>query len=323
MTPIPITILTGFLGSGKTTLLNHIIRNSRGRNIAIVENEFGSVGIDSDLIEKTDQEIVEINDGCICCVVRKDFFSAIERLLDSNKKLDHIIIEASGLSDPIPVAQSFLMQDMDGRVVLDSIICLVDAPMFFNRQTQDLKILTDQLEFADFIVLNKMDQVEKSSLNQITDMIRRVNIYAPIISTTHGEIDMRYIFNTERFSVTSELSDALASRWESHVHDSTITQFVYTSSKRFDPYALKDFVDGLSQDVFRIKWFVAIEGHGTFILQKAGARMTLDKASEEHSIEPQNQVVFIGRWMDEGKMRALLDACTTEPSALFYKPPHA
>jgi G3E family GTPase len=212
MAPIPITILTGFLGSGKTTLLNHIIRNSRGRNIAIVENEFGSVGIDSDLIEKTDQEIVEINDGCICCVVRKDFFSAIERLLDSNKKLDHIIIEASGLSDPIPVAQSFLMQDMDGRVVLDSIICLVDAPMFFNRQTQDLKILTDQLEFADFIVLNKMDQVEKSSLNQITDMIRRVNIYAPIISTTHGEIDMRYIFNTERFSVTSELSDALASR---------------------------------------------------------------------------------------------------------------
>jgi G3E family GTPase len=109
---IPITILTGFLGSGKTTLLNHIIRNANGRKIDVVENEFGSTGIDADLIEKSTEEIVEISNGCICCTVRQDFMEAIERLLVSGREIDHIIIEASSMSELLPIAQSFLMNDM-------------------------------------------------------------------------------------------------------------------------------------------------------------------------------------------------------------------
>jgi G3E family GTPase len=155
MKKIPITILTGFLGSGKTTLLNHIIRNAGGRKIAVVENEFGSTGIDAELIEKSTEEIIEISDGCICCTVRKDFMEAIERLLASGRAIDHIIIECSGMSDPLPIAQSFLMNDMAGRVTLDSIICLVDAENITGNLTKNTKTALEQIEFADYIIITK------------------------------------------------------------------------------------------------------------------------------------------------------------------------
>ena len=155
MKKIPITILTGFLGSGKTTLLNHIIRSANVRKIAVVENEFGSTSIDAELIEKSTEEIVEISDGCICCTVRKDFMTAIEKLLASGRPIDHIIIECSGMSEPLPIAQSFLMNDMDGRVKLDSIICLIDAENIANNIANHTSTALDQIEFADFCIITK------------------------------------------------------------------------------------------------------------------------------------------------------------------------
>ena len=152
---IPVWLFIGEMGSGKTTLLNHIIQNANGRKIAVVENEFGSTGIDAELIEKSTEEIVEISDGCICCTVRKDFMEAIERLLSSGRLIDHIIIECSGMSEPLPIAQSFLMNDMSGRVKLDSIICLVDAENITKNLTQNTQTALEQIEFADYIIITK------------------------------------------------------------------------------------------------------------------------------------------------------------------------
>ncbi len=162
------------------------------------------------------------------------------------------------------------MQDLDGRVVLDSIICLVDATSFSTRLIEDVKILAEQLEFADFVMVNKMDLVGPEVFQKITEIIRRVNAFATIVPVTHGEVDMRYVFDTHRFSLTPEMQTEFKEYDEvGHTHDSDITQFVYESSKKFQPDALKEFIDTLDNDVFRIKGFVQIEGHGSFLLQRA------------------------------------------------------
>lgn len=188
---IPITILTGFLGSGKTTLLNHILKGNHGLKIAVVENEFGETAIDGALI-KTDstEEIIEVSNGCMCCVVRKDWMDAIENLLNSGKQIDAIIIEASGASEPLPIAQSFLMNDMNGRVQLDSIICLIDSLNYEQIFSENVDIALQQLEYADFVILNKMDLVDAEKKDFLITAIRRVNAYAGIIEAKNANVDL-------------------------------------------------------------------------------------------------------------------------------------
>lgn len=269
--PIPITILTGFLGSGKTTLLNHILRTFPDKKIAIVENEFGSEGIDGGLVERSSEEIVEISSGCICCTVRKDFLDAVERLLSSGREIDWIIIEASGMSEPLPIAQSFLMQDMGKRVKLDSIVCLVDADSLTEKLMQDIRAVVEQLEFADMVVINKTDLVERKFVDQIREVVRRVNYHGAIIEASHGQVDRRYLFDTSRFELTDDIEAGMHEHdAHGHSHESSITSFCYKTDREFDARELTRFFEDLDQDVFRAKGFFRIAEHtGWFVLQKA------------------------------------------------------
>lgn len=315
---IPITIITWFLGSGKTTLLNHILTGNHWLKIAVVENEFGETSIDSDLIEQSTEELIEVSNGCMCCVVRKDWMDVIEKLLDSGKKIDAIVIEASGASEPLPIAQSFLMNDMGGRVKLDSIICLVDALNYESLLTNHTDIALDQLEFADFIVLNKCDLVSADKKTFLHTLIRRVNALAPIMEASYGKVDLALLLSTWRFSVTVGMEE----EWqEEHVHGhEDIEVFTYKTQSTFKARELDEFFKDLTTDCYRVKWFIEFtERPGEWwLIQKAWARMTMDPWTK--SIPSDKRMVFIGKDMNEELIRKLLDECTEGGrSVLFAK----
>jgi G3E family GTPase len=204
MTKIPVTILTGFLGSGKTTLLNRILREQHGKKIAVIENEFGEIGIDQHLIHRAKEEIVEMNNGCICCTVRGDLIRILSKLIERREKIDHILIETTGLADPAPVAQTFLTDTlMKESVFLDSIVTLVDV-FHIKSHEHDLEVLK-QVAFADRIILNKMDLVTESQLKDLEGWIRSVNQSAKIRRALQSDVPLDFVFEVGGFALDKAL----------------------------------------------------------------------------------------------------------------------
>jgi G3E family GTPase len=315
---IPITIITGFLGSGKTTLINHILTRDHGLRIAIVENEFGETSIDSDLLERSTEEIIEVSNGCMCCKVRKDWMDAIERFLDSGKKIDAIIIEASGASEPLPIAQSFLMNDMWWRVRLDSIICLVDSVNYEQTLQHHTDIALDQLEFADFILLTKCDLITREKEKFLELLIRRVNLHAPIVRSEHGKVDLALLLSTGRFAIQPGMEDAWREEHE-HGHED-LQVFAYTPTSKFKARELDLFFQDLTTDAYRVKGFIEFVERPWewWLIQKAWARFTMEPWTRGDP--PGSRLVFIGKGMDEWLIRRLLDECTElGRSVLFMK----
>ena len=202
---VPVTILTGFLGSGKTTLLNRILSEEHGKRIAVIENEFGEVGIDQALVIDADEEIFEMSNGCICCTVRGDLIRVLGNLMKRREKFDYVLVETTGLADPGPVAQTFFMDDeIAEEFSLDGIVTLVDAA-HIEQQLGRSDESTEQVAFADILVLNKTDLVSDEALDNVESRLREMNRMARVVRTQRGNVPVDTVLNLGAFNLDSAL----------------------------------------------------------------------------------------------------------------------
>ncbi|MGD2117532.1 MAG: GTP-binding protein [Chromatiales bacterium] len=201
---IPVTVLTGFLGSGKTTLLNRILTEQHGKRIAVIENEYGEIGIDHELVVNSDEEVFEMNNGCICCTVRGDLIRILSRLMKRKHKFDHILIETTGMADPGPVAQTFFMdEEMKDKLRLDAIVTLVDAKHVVQHLGESSEC-ESQLAFADVVLLNKTDLVSSDELNELRTAIQKRNRMTRIYQTQYGNIDIDQVLGIHAFDLEAK-----------------------------------------------------------------------------------------------------------------------
>lgn len=302
---IPVTILTGFLGAGKTTLLNYILQAQHGQRIAVIENEFGETGIDGELLIQGDEQIVEMNNGCICCTVRGDLVRILGDLAQKRAaqeiRFDRVIIETTGLADPAPVAQTFFVEDgVYASYHLDAIITVVDA-VHAMQQLDAHHEAQEQVGFADRILLSKTDLVTPEAFTVLSERLRNINARATIQSVHFGQTDLRQILDIDGFSLDAILEiepDFL--RDVSHAHDDDVTSFVFSSERPFDLQKLEIFLETMINDygpqLLRYKGIVhAYNDPQRIVFQGVHMLMSGDHTTQWQPNERKvSKLVFIG-----------------------------
>jgi G3E family GTPase len=317
---VPVTILTGFLGSGKTTLLNRILKEDHGQRIAVIENEFGEVGVDNEIIETGDEQIVEMNNGCICCTVRGDLIRILGTLKEKRDKgalrFDRVVIETTGMADPGPVAQTFFTDEEIGNYyLLDSIITLVDAK-HAPKQLDEFHEAQEQVGFADRILLSKTDLVSEQETKSLSLRLKRMNPRAPIKPVHFGNAPIAEVLDIRGFNLNAilELDPQFLTDIQ-HEHHDEVESFVFRSDKPFDGDKLEQFLSGMIQmygpDLLRYKGVLWMKGkprrvvfQGVHMMMGGDMGKPWAKGEKKGSI-----LVFIGKKLPKDLFIAGLEEC--------------
>ncbi|MGP2491444.1 CobW family GTP-binding protein [Mesorhizobium sp. PUT5] len=344
-TQIPVTVLTGYLGAGKTTLLNRILSENHGKRYAVIVNEFGEIGIDNDLIVESDEEIYEMNNGCVCCTVRGDLIRVVEGLMRRPGRFDAIVVETTGLADPVPVAQTFFMdEDVRAKTRLDAVVALVDAKHLPLR-LKDSREAEDQIAFADVIVLNKTDLVSPEELREVEATVRAINPTARIHRTQRSGVPLSAVLDRGAFDLSRALEndphfldadehdhdhecgpDCDHDHHHHHhdhdhhdghvspIHDVTV-QSVSLRGSEMDSRKFFPWIEKVTQlegpNILRLKGIIAFKDDpDRYVLQ--GVHMIIEgdhqrpwKEGETH----ESRLVFIGRQLDAERLKKSFEAC--------------
>ena len=315
MKKVPATVLTGYLGAGKTTLLNRILSVKHGRRIAVIVNEFGEIGIDNQLVVGADEEIIEMNNGCLCCTVRGDLIRIVEGLFERESELDHVLIETTGLADPGPVLQSFVVDvSMRERLTLDALVTVVDAKHITLHW--DSEEAVEQIAFADVILINKIDLVTEAVINELERRIHGINAMAKIYRTKDCHINLDLILGVKVFDLATALRIApdLLSE-DAHTHDASVTSIAITAVGAVDGFRLNCWLNELVQargpDIFRMKGILDLDGEDRrFVFH--GVHMTMEgrpgRVWQPGELR-RNELVFIGRKLDASALKKGFKTC--------------
>lgn len=329
---MPVTIITGFLGSGKTTLLNHILQSQHQQKIAVLVNEFGDIDIDSQLLMSVDEDMVELSNGCICCTINDNLVQAVYNILEREDKVDQLVIETTGVADPLPIILTFLGTDLRDLTQLDAVITLVDAESFTTEHYQSNTALS-QITYGDIVILNKTDLASLEKVAELEHWITETKVGARILRATNSQVPLGLILNVDQFSVQAyqeQLDDFKATTEQSHhAHEAhhhshgdhshhhhsdhlETDGFVSVTFESDRPFLINKFqeflTDVMPTDVFRAKgflWFANTQPR--YIFQLSGGRHTLN--TDTWPQQPKVQLVLIGRHLNAQTLQQQLSDC--------------